>query len=138
MGSSLPGVLLYYENGKGMEKCAVKKCGGRVLSLDLLKLFAIYLVLYGHCVQQFLTAPAVENGVYSTIYSFHMPLFMMISGYFSASSIRLEAKEFFKKKVVGLLLPVFSWSVILFLLMRVQPCRFSSSEHKRKHGYEHR
>ena len=99
-----------------MEKCAVKKCGGRVLSLDLLKLFAIYLVLYGHCVQQFLTAPAVENGVYSTIYSFHMPLFMMISGYFSASSIRLEAKEFFKKKVVGLLLPVFSWSVILFLL----------------------
>lgn len=88
----------------------------RLLFVDMLKLLAIYLVLWGHCVQQFLTSPALENDVYVYIYSFHMPLFMMLSGYFSSSSMSVPFLPFLKKKGVQLLLPVFSWSVLAFFL----------------------
>ena len=57
----------------------------RLLFADLLKVLAIYLVLWGHCVQQFFTTSPLENDVYVYIYSFHMPLFMVLSGYFSIS-----------------------------------------------------
>ena len=42
-----------------------------------------------------------------------MPLFMMISGYFSLSSMPLSPFVFLKKKFVQLLLPVLSWCVVL-------------------------
>lgn len=89
---------------------------GRLLFVDLLKLLAIYLVLWGHCVQQFLTSSPLENDVYVYIYSFHMPLFMVLSGYFSSSSISLPFDVFVKKKAQQLLLPVLSWSVLAFFL----------------------
>lgn len=92
---------------------------GRLLFVDMLKLLAIYLVLWGHCVQQFLTSPALENDVYIYIYSFHMPLFMMLSGYFSSSSISVPFIPFLRKKVVQLLLPVFSWSILAYVLSLV-------------------
>lgn len=88
----------------------------RLLFVDMLKLLAIYLVLWGHCVQQFLASPAIGNDVYIYIYSFHMPLFMMLSGYFSSSSISSPFLPFLKKKSVQLLLPVFSWSLMAYIL----------------------
>lgn len=88
----------------------------RLLFVDLLKLFAIYLVLLGHCVQQFLTSSPLENDVYVYIYSFHMPLFMLLSGYFSSSSVSLAFGDFLRKKSRQLLLPVFSWTVMSFAL----------------------
>jgi fucose 4-O-acetylase-like acetyltransferase len=99
-----------------MESQNVKNEKARLVSLDLLKLLAIYLVLWGHCVQQFLTAPAVDNCVYSTIYSFHMSLFMVLSGYFSGSSLSVDFHEFVRKRGLRLLLPVLSWSVLVFVM----------------------
>lgn len=88
----------------------------RLLFADLLKVLAIYLVLWGHCVQQFFTTSPLENDVYVYIYSFHMPLFMVLSGYFSISSMSLAFGDFLKKKAQQLLLPLFFWSVIVFFL----------------------
>ena len=81
---------------------------GRLRSFDILKLFTIFLVLWGHCIQYFLSSEPIDEPLYRTIYSFHMPLFMMISGYFAASSMHIRLIDFLKKKSVQLLLPCFT------------------------------
>ncbi len=90
--------------------------GERLISADLLKLFAIFLVLWGHCLQQFLENSVLENSVYVFIYSFHMPLFMVLSGYFSFSSLQLKFCDVLLKKARQLLLPFLSWSLFIFAL----------------------
>lgn len=87
----------------------------RIISFDLLKLFAIFLVLWGHCIQYFLSTHYSVDCVYRTIYAFHMPLFMMISGFFSTNSYHLPIKDFFLKKSKELLLPVLTWGIIFFI-----------------------
>ena len=52
----------------------------RDLSIDSLKGFLIILVILGHLIGS-LNAPSVE--IWNLIYTFHMPLFVLISGYFS-------------------------------------------------------
>lgn len=88
----------------------------RILSFDVLKCFAIFLVLWGHGIQHLTTADCVENPVYRWIYSFHMPLFMMVSGYFSAKSMSLEFLEFVGKKLKQIALPGFMWSLVFALI----------------------
>lgn len=88
----------------------------RSQAFDLLKLFAIFLVVYGHCVQHFLSTQPTDEPVYQYIYSFHMPLFMMISGYFSISSMQLTPFTLFiKKKFTQLLLPCISWGLLWWI-----------------------
>lgn len=48
----------------------------RIEWLDVLKVIAIYLVVLGHC-----THADHQTHMYGVIYSLHMPLFFMISGY---------------------------------------------------------
>ena len=55
----------------------------RIIAFDLIKLFAIFLVIEGHCTQHLLSSFEYDEPVYVYIYSFHMPLFMFLSGYFS-------------------------------------------------------
>lgn len=45
-----------------------------------------------------------------------MPLFMMISGYFSASSMKLRFTELITKKSRQLLLPCVSWAIIFTII----------------------
>lgn len=88
----------------------------RILHIDVLKLFSIYLVLWGHAIMQF--QPNFQHSiVYQTIYSFHMPLFMMLSGYFAESSMDIEWKGFFTKKFRQLLLPCISWGILCWLVI---------------------
>lgn len=87
----------------------------RLISFDLLKLFAIFLVLWGHCIQYFLSTHYSFDYLYRVIYSFHMPLFMMISGFFSVNSYRLSFKEISTKKFKELIKPVIVWGGIFFI-----------------------
>ena len=91
-----------------MDNISSQSIGKRLPYFDVLKLFAIFLVLWGHCIQYFLSSQYSDEPVYRYIYSFHMPLFMMISGYFSASSMRLHFTELITKKSRQLLLPCVS------------------------------
>ena len=84
----------------------------RLIYLDLLKSFAIFLVIWGHCIQFFLSSYECYDYIYLVIYSFHMPLFMIISGFFSWNSFNLSSKQFLLKKVRELILPVVSWGFI--------------------------
>lgn len=60
----------------------------RLVSFDLLKFFAMFLVLWGHCIQQFIPVYGMcENKtIFTYIYSVHMPLFACISGFFAYHS----------------------------------------------------
>lgn len=92
----------------------------RNFSFDALKLLAIFLVLWGHAIQYLSSANYVENEVYRIIYSFHMPLFMVISGYFSLNSMKNNVVPFIQKKSIQLILPCATWSIILLLLGGIQ------------------
>lgn len=64
----------------------------RSLYWDTLKGILIILVVLGHC------GTALGNGLISAIYAFHMPLFILVSGYFSkkkrsVNHILLECKQ---------------------------------------------
>ncbi|MCH5218064.1 MAG: acyltransferase family protein [Muribaculaceae bacterium] len=71
----------------------------RDIALDCLKAFAIFLVLWGHCIQYLSSTHYAEQPLYRIIYSFHMPLFMALVGYFATSLLCINsfAKVVWKK-----------------------------------------
>lgn len=53
----------------------------RIDYLDTVKALAIFCVILGHSIQYFDVSGELK-WMYSFIYSFHMPLFMAVSGFF--------------------------------------------------------
>lgn len=88
----------------------------RIIYFDFLKSFAIFLVIWGHALQYFKTTIYFEDSVYRVIYSFHMPLFMIISGYFSVSSKSRPFWTEIKNKVRHLLLPIIPFTLLVLLV----------------------
>lgn len=108
----------------GMKKKTAPAVPARSMTIDYLKALAILLVVVGHCVQTgsgtdfFVKGLYYDNIVYKLIYSFHMPLFMLISGYlFSVSAGRAEFKAVLVKKLRTLLLPLLAWTLVFELMM---------------------
>ena len=84
---------------------------------DFLKGIAIWLVVFGHCMQSFYPNWS-ENWVALAIYAFHMPLFMAISGKFFLSSVsKVSCSTFIKKKFVRLYLPSLCWGMINAIIL---------------------
>lgn len=71
--------------------------------LDVVKGIGIILVILGHN----------TNDLHSWIYTFHMPLFFMLAGIFHKSSETFIA--FFKKKWKSLMIPYFTFAIMLFI-----------------------
>lgn len=88
----------------------------RDTTLDALKAVAIFMVCWGHCIQFFVNIPYMENSLVLFIYSFHMPLFMALVGYFSSSLLKYSPKEAFLKRFRELILPVITFTTIYALL----------------------
>jgi fucose 4-O-acetylase-like acetyltransferase len=89
-------------------------------TLDCIKGFAIFLVVWGHCIQ-YLAARSIEqysqDPVFALIYSFHMPLFMAVSGYlFYASQHRYDGRYLLIRKAKHLLLPAAAWWVLILVV----------------------
>lgn len=87
----------------------------RIKFLDALKLFAIFLVLWGHCIQHLLSDDHWDEPLYRIIYAFHMPLFMTISGFFGAGLSKDSFIHVFCKKFRQLLLPALSFGIVLMI-----------------------
>lgn len=86
--------------------CVEKKLqsAGRIKYIDTAKAFGICFVILGHCF--------LPQYICTYIYSFHMPLFFILSGLtFKSGSF----KEFVKKKSFSLLLPYFLFCLAYFL-----------------------
>jgi fucose 4-O-acetylase-like acetyltransferase len=97
----------------------------RDVTIDVLRGFAILLVVVGHSIQygngfNYLENKLFyENIVFIFIYTFHMPLFMLISGYLFAKSIKNKPlKELLYNRLSKILLPVLIWNAV-FLSIRI-------------------
>ena len=97
----------------------------RIPYLDFLKCFAIASVLLGHSVEQITGNDFWDNPIWSFIYSYHMPLFMFLCGYFFSSSLKRSFSELVRKKFVQLWIPSLTAFALMFLfvwLTNYNPC----------------
>jgi fucose 4-O-acetylase-like acetyltransferase len=92
----------------------------RNILIDVLKGFAILLVVLGHSVQYNLPGHFDGSLVFRVIYSFHMPLFMFLSGYVNFGSFDGSFGKL-SQRLKSLIIPYFSW----FLLMFGYACLFA-------------
>lgn len=81
----------------------------RDISFDIAKGIGMFLVVMGHVHGM--------NRTYGVIYSFHMPLFFLISGYFFKL---IDKKNFIKKKLKSLILPYLITALIIQILSIVK------------------
>ncbi len=81
----------------------------RDYGIDWLKAFAIVLVLVGHAIQYSLGPDFDSNIVFRGIYSFHMPLFIFISGYLISPGKKVG---FLWKQFKLLMIPFLVWMVL--------------------------
>lgn len=89
--------------------------------IDILKAVAIISAVLGHSIQfgsgeQVLNMGAYfDNIIFKVIYSFHMPLFMLISGYlFYFSMKKYTFIQLIFSRITTLIIPILAWSVIPF------------------------
>lgn len=88
----------------------------RLLSIDVFKGFGILLMVIGHIVFN----DVVLQMIYSFIYSFHMPLFYLVSGYLlNAEKIERDILPYLKKQGKSLLIPYFSFGLFYVLIMTI-------------------
>lgn len=91
----------------------------RIGWIDALKFFAIFLVLWGHSIQHLQTTIYYDQPIYRIIYSFHMPLFMALSGFFAVRLSERSVIKVFRDKLRQLILPIISLSIIFFILRQI-------------------
>lgn len=91
--------------------------------IDIIKCIAIFLVVYGHSIQYGSGEEVLKNGdfffntLFKVIYSFHMPLFMLIGGYlFYFSLNKHNTREIIKSRISTLFIPICIWSVVSFII----------------------
>lgn len=67
----------------------------RILYWDVIKFFAIFLVVYGHVIQYLNPSGRSlwDSFIGESMVSFHMPLFMIVSGYFARSLFKRILKK---------------------------------------------
>lgn len=90
--------------------------------VDIIKGFAILLMLWGHCIQY--CYPENKDFfldiAFKTIYSFHMPLLMLVSGYlFYISAQRYEIDRLLYSKVLSIAKPIIGGSIFVYLFTTV-------------------
>ena len=87
----------------------------RIIALDIAKAICIILVVMGHYVPD--NSPAWYVLVHDVIYTFHMPLFMFVSGYvYIATKKRITYGDFLLKKVRRLMVPYLTTSVMVIVI----------------------
>src|SRR5699024_53133 len=69
---------------------------------DNAKVILIFLVVFGHLIQPFISASSELNTLYLWIYTFHMPAFIFLAGFFAKGS---GNKEYIINLAKKLLIP---------------------------------
>lgn len=93
--------------------------------LDFIKAHAIILVVIGHCIQYgsgneyFIKGLYFDNFIFKIIYSFHMPLFALISGYLLYYTLsQRDSISALKREITAIMVPVIAWSASYYLVFR--------------------
>lgn len=87
----------------------------RMVSFDMLKGFAIFMVVVGHVIQYLISGNIEDKIGYRLIYSFHMPLFMAITGFFvglGGVTKYFNIKKLYKR-VMYLLTPLVVYALVM-------------------------
>ena len=88
--------------------------------IDYTKGFSIILVVIGHTMGGIRNAnlpyPEAYHIATVAIYTFHMPLFLFISGYLSKNMIYQTMRYFVKSIVVSIVIPYAIWSILFILV----------------------
>ena len=79
---------------------------------DNAKFILIFLVVFGHFLRSFIADSEAINTLYKVIYTFHMPAFILISGYFAKG---FNKKGYVSKITRKLILPYLIFQVIYSL-----------------------
>ena len=85
---------------------------------DAVKAGLIFLVILGHVVQYVVHHNGAEcwtDPLFKGIYMFHLPLFMLVSGYFAGKSVMERGWQTLSRYAVRLLIPGFTFSLIFIL-----------------------
>lgn len=91
----------------------------RNYSFDFLKGCLIILVVWGHALQCYYGNGCWYNPIFNIIYTFHMPLFMFVSGYFFQSCLRRSFSELFINRCKRLVLPAIIYTSIILCLFLI-------------------
>ena len=103
--------------------------GGRNARIDMLKGILIFLVVWAHAIQYSFGYEYGENfecfndGIHRIICSFHMPLFMAISGYLFYYSNKKPAIVIVKSKLQNIGIPYLTFCTISLLLFNMSAIR---------------
>jgi len=76
---------------------------------DNAKVLLIFLVVFGHLIQPFIEASVGMNTLYTWIYTFHMPAFIFLAGFFAKG---FEDKGYIAKLAKKLLIPYVVFQLI--------------------------
>ena len=90
----------------------------RNIDFDIYKGIACWLVIWGHTIQYCYAGEAefYENLVFRFIYGFHMPFFMVVSGYlFCVSCHKYDLITVIRKQIRHIAYPLIIWNGINFL-----------------------
>ena len=93
--------------------------GKRIAYIDFLKGFAIATVLLGHSVEQLSGDAFWDHPIWAFLYSFHMPLFMFLSGLFFKSALRKDFRTVLGGKLVQLGIPSVSAFLVGLAIMKI-------------------
>jgi len=86
----------------------------RNMLFDSLKFGLIYLMVFGHTLQY--NSGSIKDAIYGFIYSFHMPLFIFVSGYFSKNINLGKYKKSFISLIITFTIFQFIYSFPLLFL----------------------
>jgi fucose 4-O-acetylase-like acetyltransferase len=89
------------------------KSENRDVYLDNAKAVLMLLVVIGHTIEPVMGSSGLDAALYVFIYSFHMPMFALLSGFFSSQNMSWAS---FKKTILCLLPPYLIFQSFLILL----------------------
>lgn len=81
----------------------------RVYYFDNAKFILIFLVVFGHLIQSYIKSDTFIFNLYTFIYTFHMPAFILISGYFAKG---IYEKGYIGKITKKLIIPYIIFQII--------------------------
>ena len=91
----------------------------RYEELDILKGFAMLLVYLGHSFifgkTNIVNNTFLNSYIHATIYSFHMPLFFIISGFLANNGRSIDLKLFYRNKIKRLFIPYLFINLVDFI-----------------------
>src|SRR5690606_8207293 len=76
---------------------------------DNAKFILIFLVVFGHLIQSYIDSNSFFSALYKLLYTFHMPAFILVSGYFAKG---IYEKGYIFKIIKKLIIPYLIFQVI--------------------------